>query len=245
MCLIKVKHLTKEFRYSTGIFLPVINDISFSIGKNESVGLLGKIGSGKSTIGLCVLRLLAATSGEIFYGDKRIDNISQKAFRPLRQKNQIIFQDSSSSLNPLYSLEEQLKEILLYYKITEKKLVDNHVDNSLIEVGLCPEIKFKYPHEISTGEKQRICIAKALLTNPDFIVLDEITSSLDVVNERKIVDLLIDIRKKRTVSYLFITHDIKLALYFCDRIMFIANGQIEMYDDKEKAEIKIMERLKN
>jgi ABC-type oligopeptide transport system ATPase subunit len=245
MCLIKVKNLSKEFRSSTGIFLPVVNDISFDVGKNESVGLLGKIGSGKSTIGLCVLRLIDLTSGEIYYKDKRIDNISQKSFRRFRQKHQIIFQDSSSSLNPVYSLEEQLKEVLLYYKITERTSVDRYVDNLLIEVGLNPEIKLKYPHEISTGEKQRICIAKALLTNPDFIVLDEITSSLDVVNEKKIIDLLTDIRKKREISYLFITHDVKLAMYFCDRVMFIENGKIEMYSDKETAEVKIMEHLKN
>ena len=239
MCLIKVKNLTKEFRYSTGIFLPVINDISFSIDKNETMGLLGKIGSGKSTVGLSILRLLKPTSGEIYYNNIRVDNISQKAFTPYRKKHQIIFQDSSASLNPIYTIEEQLKEILLFYKITNKTFVDKAVDNSLVEVGLDPELKSKYPHEISTGEKQRVCIARALLTSPEFIVLDEITSSLDVINEKKIIDLLKDLQTKKNIGYLFITHDVDLALKFCDKIMLIENGKVLFCEEKIKAEVAL------
>jgi ABC-type oligopeptide transport system ATPase subunit len=245
MCLIKVNNLTKEFRYSTGIFLPVINDISFSIAKNETMGLLGKIGSGKSTVGLCLLRLLKPTSGEIYYNNVRVDNISQKAFTQYRKKYQIIFQDSSASLNPVYTIEEQLKEVVLYYKITSKTSVDNYVDNSLVEVGLEPELKLKYPHEISTGEKQRVCIARALLTNPEFIVLDEITSSLDVINEKKIIDLLKDLQKRKNLSYLFITHDVDLALDFCNKIMLIEKGQVLFFDEKAKAGEVLRNHFKN
>jgi len=243
MPVLEVKNLTKEFRYSTGIFLPVISDVSFRIEKNERVGLLGKIGSGKSTIGLSILRLLEPVSGEIYYNNKRVDNISKKAFRSYRKQFQIIFQDSSSSLNPVYTVDEQLKELFLFHKLCGRDSVDKHVDNSLSETGLKPEIKTKYPHELSTGEKQRVCIARALISNPEFIVLDEITSSLDVVNEKIIIDLLIEIQKKRSISYMLITHDIKLALFFCNRIMLINNGKLVEIEDK--SEDKISEYFKS
>lgn len=245
MCVLKVKNLTKEFRYSAGIFLPVVSDVSFNIRKSETLGLLGKIGSGKSTIGLSVLRLLEPTSGEIFYDNRRVDNISLRSFRNYRKKYQIIFQDSSASLNPVYTIDELMKEVVLYYKMCDKKHVDKFVDNSLFEVGLQPEIKNKYPHEISTGEKQRVCIAKALLTNPEFIVLDEITSSLDVVNEKRIINLLSDLQKKRGISYLFITHDVELALYFSKNIMLIEKGKILFNDDKTNVVEKLRTYFKS
>lgn len=238
--MIEVKHLTKEFKYSHGIFLPIINDISFSINKSETVGLIGRIGSGKSTIAMCLLRLIEPTSGEIYFEGKRIDNISHRSFRKLRKDFQIIFQDSSATLDPIYTIEEQLKEIFLYYKIISKNTVDKEVDILLNEVGLSSKIKQKYPHEISTGEKQRVCIARALIPNPKFIVLDEISSSLDVINERKIFDLLKKIQQERSVSYLLITHNIKLAINYCDRIMLLSNKKLINIQKTDRTEQEII-----
>ena len=182
MPIIEVKNLTKEFRYSAGIFLPVISDVSFIIEEGETVGLLGRTGSGKSTLGLMLTRLLDTTSGEIYFRNERIDNIAQKDFKKFRKKIQIVFQDSSSSLNPVYNIFEQLKELYLFHKICGSNEVKKYVGKSLTEVGLNEEIMPKYPHQLSAGEKQRVCIARSLIPSPDFIVLDEITSSLDVIN---------------------------------------------------------------
>jgi len=241
--MIEVKNLTKEIKYSTGIFLPIINDISFSIDKKETVGLLGKIGSGKSTIALCMLRLLEPTSGEIYFEGERVDNISQRKFRKYRKEYQIIFQDSSSTLNPVYTIEEQLREVFLYYRLSDIHSVSKKIDSLLEEVGLYPSIKNKYPHEISTGEKQRVCIARVLITNPKFIILDEISSSLDVINERKIFDLLKDIQKKRLVSYLLITHNIKLACSYCDRIMILSDKKLKFLNNSKVSEDELIKHF--
>ncbi len=241
MPIIEVKNLTKEFWYSAGIFLPVISDVSFIIEEGETVGLLGRTGSGKSTLGLMLTRLLDTTSGEIYFRNERIDNIAQKDFKKFRKKIQIVFQDSSSSLNPVYNILEQLKELYLFHKICESKEVKKHVGNSLAEVGLAEEIMLKYPHQLSAGEKQRVCIARSLIPSPDFIVLDEITSSLDVINERKIIDLLSEIKIKRSISYLFITHDIKLAQFFCQRLLLMDSGKVSELNDKSEAEKKLTE----
>jgi ABC-type oligopeptide transport system ATPase subunit len=237
--LIKVNNLTKWYKQKQGPPLIALDNISLEINKNETVGLMGKIGSGKSTIGYCLLRLINSFSGEIYYNDTRIDKLSQTAFRKYRKKYQIIFQDSSASLNPIFTIEEQMKEIISYYMIVPKVKINNFIDSTLEEVGLSSDKKKRYPHELSTGEKQRVCIARALLTEPEFIVLDEITSSLDVINKRKIIELLNMIKQNRNISCLFITHHVGLAIDFCDRIIFLENGKILFEGDKTNSLDKI------
>lgn len=239
MHLIKVNNLTKWYKQKQGPPLIALDNISLEINKNETVGLMGKIGSGKSTIGYCLLRLINSFSGEIYYNDTRIDKLSQTAFRKYRKKYQIIFQDSSASLNPIFTIEEQMKEIISYYMIVPKVKINNFIDSTLEEVGLSSDKKKRYPHELSTGEKQRVCIARALLTEPEFIVLDEITSSLDVINKRKIIELLNMIKQNRNISCLFITHHVGLAIDFCDRIIFLENGKILFEGDKTNSLDKI------
>jgi len=192
-----------------------------------------------------MLRLIEPTSGEIYFEGERVDNISQRKFRKFRKEYQIIFQDSSSTLNPIYTIEEQLREVFLYYKLFDNNNVDKKIDNLLEEVGLNPSIKRKYPHEISTGEKQRVCIARVLITNPKFIVLDEISSSLDVINERKIFDLLKDIQKKRFVSYLLITHNIKLACNYCDRIMILSDKKLKFLSNNKVQEEELVKHFED
>lgn len=239
MYLIKVNSLTKQYKQNQGHPLTVLDNISLEININETVGLMGKIGSGKSTLGYCLLRLVNSFSGEVYYSDVRIDKMPQRIFRKYRKKHQIIFQDSASSLNPVFTIEEQMKEIIAYYKIVPKVKINNFIDAALEEVGLSSDKKERYPHELSTGEKQRVCIARALLTEPKFIVLDEITSSLDVINESKVIELLKMIKQNRSISYLFITHHAGLATSFCDRIIFLENGKILFEGDKTNSLDKI------
>jgi ABC-type glutathione transport system ATPase component len=232
LCLIRINNLTKQFKQEQSTPLTVLDNISLAINNNETLGLMGRIGSGKSTLGYCLLRLINSFSGEIYYNGVRVDNLSQRAFRKYRKKHQIVFQDSPSSLNPVFTIEEQIKEIISYYKIVPRVKINNFIDSALEEVGLSFEKKRQYPHELSTGEKQRVCIARALLTEPEFIVLDEITSSLDVINENKVLQLLKTIKQNRSISYLFITHHLGLATDFCDRIIFLENGKILFESDK-------------
>jgi ABC-type glutathione transport system ATPase component len=236
---IRVNNLTKQYKQKQGTPLTVLDNISLKINANETLGIMGKIGSGKSTLGYCLLRLVNSFSGEIYYNDVRVDRLSQKAFRKYRRKHQIIFQDSASSFNPVFTIEEQMKEIISYYKIVPKVKINNFIDSALEEVGLSPDKKERYPHELSTGEKQRVCIARVLLTEPEFIVLDEITSSLDVINESKVIDNLKTIKQNRNISYLFITHHAGLAVNFCDRIIFLENGKILFEGDKTNSLDKI------
>ena len=239
MHIIRVNNLTKQYRQKQGSLLTVLDNISLEINNNETLGLMGRIGSGKSTFGYCLLRLINSFSGEIYYNDVRVDQLSQRAFRKYRKKYQIIFQDSSSSLNPVFTIGEQMKEIISYYKIVPKDKINNFIDSRLEEVGLSYDKTERYPHELSTGEKQRVCIARALLTEPEFIVLDEITSSLDVINEGKIIELLKTIKQNRSISYLFITHRVELAVDFCDRIIFLENSKILFDVDKTNSFDKI------
>ena len=237
--LIRVNNLTKQYKQRGGLPLIVLDNISLEINNNETVGLMGRIGSGKSTLGYCLLRLISSFSGEIYYNNMRVDQLSQRAFRKQRKKYQIIFQDSSSSLNPIFTIDEQMREIISYYEIVSKVKINNFIDSALEEVGLSYDKKERYPHELSTGEKQRVCIARALLTEPEFIVLDEITSSLDVINESRIIELLKTIKQKRSISYLFITHNAGLVADFCDRVIFLENGKILFEGDKTESLDKI------
>ena len=239
LCLIRINNLTKQYKQEHGSPLTVLDNISLEINNNETLGLMGRIGSGKSTLGYCLLRLINSFSGEIYYNDVRIDKLSPRTFRKYRKKHQIVFQDSSSSLNPIFTIEEQMKEIIAYYKIVPKVKTNSFIDSALEEVGLSFEKKKQYPHELSTGQKQRVCIARTLLTEPEFIVLDEITSSLDVINENKVLELLKTIKQNRGISYLFITHHAGLATDFCDRVIFLENGKILFESDKTNSLDKI------
>jgi ABC-type oligopeptide transport system ATPase subunit len=229
--LIKIERLSKSYPSKSGLFLNdtksiILNDISFTIPENSSFGLLGKTGSGKTTIGLCALRLIEPDSGNIFYRETNLIGLKYRELQGLRKNLQIIFQDPDTSLNPVYSIKEMLCEVLTYHKISEKTEIDEKIDDLLEQVGIQRKEKGKYPHEFSTGQKQRICIARALAAMPEFIVLDEITSSLDIFNRNKIIDLLLSLREKYGLGYLFISHNPELAKEFCDELAFLKDGNI-------------------
>lgn len=216
-----VKNLIKKYGNNT-----VIDDISFNINKGEIFGLIGESGCGKTTTARIILRLLNFGSGEIFFDGEDIMNYDQEKMHIFRRKIQIVFQDPLSSLNPKITIEDALKEPLIIHNICPKSKCGNRIEKLLLDVGLSKDYLKRYPHELSGGECQRICIARALALEPIFIVLDEPVSSLDYSMQDKIINLLSKLKSEHSFTYLFITHDILLARSFCSRVAVMRNGKI-------------------
>lgn len=216
-----VQNLIKKFGSST-----VIDNISLNINNGEIFGLIGESGCGKTTAARVILRLLNFDSGKIFFDGEDIINYDEKRLQVFRRKMQIVFQDPLSSLNPKITIEDALKEPLIIHKICPKSECGIKIEKLLLDVGLPIDYLTRYPHELSGGECQRICIARALALEPIFIVLDEPVSSLDYSMQDKIINLLLKLKREHNLTYLFITHDILLAKSFCDRIAVMKDGKI-------------------
>ncbi|MGO4697934.1 ABC transporter ATP-binding protein [Paenibacillus sp. 2TAB26] len=218
--MLKIDHVDKS--YEKGGFFSkkkqkVLNDISFECGAGECLGIIGESGSGKSTLGRLLLGIENPDRGSILFDGKCVGD------RKVRFGNiSAVFQDYKSSINPFFTVEEAIMEPIKRYK---KK--HSMVDTLLNQVGLHPSYRKKYPHELSGGEVQRVCIARAISTEPKCIVLDEAISSLDVSVQTQVLDLLKDLKKMYNMSYVFITHDIQAAAYICDRVIIFRDGQVE------------------
>lgn len=204
-----------------------LNKINFSIGENESLALVGESGSGKSTLGRTILRLVEARSGQIKYKGTSLLDLSPNEFREFRKKIQFIFQDPYASLNPKITIGEAIAEPLKVHntrlKSEERKV---RVLTLLKKVGLKETDYDKFPHQFSGGQRQRIVIARALTVEPQFIVCDEAVSALDVSVQAKILNLLKDLQEEMNLTYLFITHDMSVVRFFCDRVMVMKDGEI-------------------
>jgi oligopeptide/dipeptide ABC transporter ATP-binding protein len=239
MSILKVSHLHKRFNLEAGFFahygrfVNAVNDISFSIGKNESYGLVGESGCGKTTTARMLVRMYETDSGEILYhnGDNTVAvaSLKKELLRQYREKVRYVFQDPARSLNPRMSVYEVLvsgcRRPLKKRGVNEKELRAKAAE-ILEEVGLQAADLEKRPSEFSGGQRQRISIARALLMEPEVLICDEVVSALDVSIQGQILNLLLDIRKKRNMSFLFIAHDLKVACYFCDRIGVMYKGQL-------------------
>lgn len=199
----------------------VLRDISFTCGQGECLGVIGESGSGKSTLGRLLLGIEKPDRGTILFEGRRVEER-----RARLGKISAVFQDYTSSINPFYTVEEALLEPLQLLSLPQRE-VQNRIDRLLHQVGLAPSYRKKYPHELSGGEAQRVCIARAVATEPKCIILDEAVSSLDGSVQLQVLDLLHSLRTIYGMSYLFITHDIQAAAYICDRVMIIHSGQIE------------------
>ena len=238
MQLLTVSRLHKRFNLEAGFFarfgrfVNAVNDISFSIGKNESYGLAGESGCGKTTTARLLVRMYEADSGEIlFHGEKAeaVSALKKDELRKYREKVRYIFQDPARSLNPRMSVYEVLVSGCrrpLRRRGTGEKELRQKAAAILEEVGLQADDLEKRPSEFSGGQRQRISIARALLMEPELLICDEVVSALDVSIQGQILNLLLDIRKKRNISFLFIAHDLKVACYFCDRIGVMYRGEI-------------------
>jgi len=237
--IVKVENLKKWFEVRMGffsslfsrkrLFVKAVDGISFEIKKQEIFGLAGESGSGKTTTGRVILRLIEPTSGKVFFRDKEITTLSESEFRPFRRKMQIIFQDPYESLNPRMTIFDTVAEPLRVQKMAmDEKEVEEKVYKVLEDVELMPpeEFMFRYPHELSGGQRQRVAIARALVVNPEFIVADEPVSMLDASIRAEILNLMIELMKKRGVSFLYITHDLALARHICDKMAIMYLGKI-------------------
>ena len=238
--ILEVQNLTKHFEVSNSVFsrnkkiVKAVDGISFDIKAGETLGLVGQSGCGKTTTARSLCLLDPKTSGIVnFYNPntksmESIDSISEDGMRIFRRNMQMIFQDPYESLNPRWTIKDIIKEPLDIHNIGSFSEREEAVVEILRTVGLTPPENYlaRYPHEISGGQRQRVSIARALVMKPKFVVCDEPTSMLDVSIRISIMDLMINLAKDLDVSYLYITHDLAVARYMCDRIAVMYNGKI-------------------
>jgi oligopeptide/dipeptide ABC transporter ATP-binding protein len=225
--LVTVNSLVKRFPLSGGLVLTAVNDVSFSIARGETLGLVGESGSGKTTVGRCLLRLIEPTSGEIRYEADSIGHLSQRAFRSYRPKMQAVFQDPYDSLDPRITVGDTILESIALWDRTGNRRGRQEKLLRLAElVRLRPDQLNLYPRELSGGQRQRVGIARALATDPQFIVLDEPTSSLDPLARAEIIELLIQLQKELQLSYLFISHDLMTVRYVAHRVAVMYLGHL-------------------
>lgn len=229
--LIEVKDLKKYFPVKNSFigsekkFVKAVDGVSFDIKKGETFGLVGESGCGKSTLGRSITRLYDITSGDIFFDGTNISKFNKKEMKQYNKRMQIIFQDPYSSLNPNMNVEELISEpLLLHSKLTKKDRLDK-IQHLLEMVGLKKADMEKFPHEFSGGQCQRIGIARAISTNPDFILCDEPISALDVSIQAQVVNMLEDLQKELGLTYLFVAHDLSMVRHISDRIgvMYLGN----------------------
>lgn len=229
--LLTVKHLTKYFETKMAPFkkpslIHAVDGVSLEIGSNEVLGLVGESGCGKSTLGRTILRLIEPTAGEIIFDGEDVRKADPRRLRVLRKKMQIIFQDPFSSLNPRKMVIDTVGEPLLIHNIAKGKELKDRVVSILEKVGLSSDSLYRYPHEFSGGQRQRIGIARALALEPVFIVADEPLSALDVSIQAQIINLLDDLQRISWISFLFISHDLKVVRHFSRRVAVMYLGII-------------------
>ena len=237
--IIEVKNLSKYFEVSGGIFqkksiVKAVDDISFFIPQGESLGLVGQSGCGKTTTARTLTLLEEKTKGSVnVYNSKTnllesIDNLDEDQLKEFRRNIQMIFQDPYEAMNPRWTIKDTVKEPLLIHNLGSPEEQEEAVKEILKTVGLTPPENYlnRYPHELSGGQRQRVAIARALIMKPKFVICDEPTSMLDVSIRISIMDLMLELARDLGVSYLYITHDLAVARYMCNRIAVMFNGKI-------------------
>ena len=235
--LLSVNHLNVDVITKKRLFSHeqkrIVDNVGLTIHQGETVGIVGESGSGKSTTALAILRLIKS-EGEILFDSHPIQNLTGKKLLPFRSRMQVVFQDPFSSLNPRFNVEQIISEGL----VTHKKLSKNEREKAVIEimqeVGLDPDLRFRYPTEFSGGQRQRIAIARALILQPELLILDEPTSSLDHTIQKQIIELLKSLQEKYQLSYLFISHDLALIYSICHQVIVMKDAQIVEQGSREK-----------
>ena len=237
--LFEIKNLYKTYLSKSNAFskeiieTKAINNVSFEIKKGEILGLVGESGCGKTTLSNILLKLLDPTSGEILFKGENILSFDKKKTKEFRKSCQMIFQNPYSSLNPKMKIKDILIEPLQIYKMDKNKDILYETINS---VGMDIKDLERYPHEFSGGQRQRIAIARALILRPEFIICDEPVSALDVSIQAQIINLLIDLKEKFNLTYLFISHDLNVVRYLCENVIIMNKGKIEEVFDNPKTD---------
>jgi ABC-type oligopeptide transport system ATPase subunit len=227
--LIEVSNLNVFFKPRSAAqskIIRAVNDISLKIFPGEILGIVGESGSGKSTLGRSILRLLPIESGEIKFSGINLTHLRQKELREFRKNMQMIFQDPYASLNPRMTVYETLAEPLIFQGVANRSNVKNQVISLMDEVGLPKLSMHKYPHEFSGGQRQRIAIGRAIGVKPDFIVADEPVSALDVTIQSQILDLILDLVRRYSITMLFISHDLSVIRSVTDQLAVMKSGKI-------------------
>jgi peptide/nickel transport system ATP-binding protein len=238
--LLQVDNLKKYFPIAGGVFqrtvghVKAVDDVSFTIKKGESFGLVGESGCGKSTIGRTILRLHEKTEGSVVFKGQDIYKLPKEEMRKLRPKLQIVFQDPFSSLNPRIRVGQAIGEALYDHGVTDPEEVRERVLETMRICGLASYQYDRFPHEFSGGQRQRIGIARALIMNPEFIVADEPVSALDVSIQAQIINLLSDLQREKQLTYLFISHDLSVVEHLCDRVGVMYLGSMVEMASKEE-----------
>ncbi len=234
MGIIDVVELKKYFPVKRGMFakqewLKAVDGVDFSVREGSVFALVGESGSGKSTVARLILRLISPTSGNILFRGKDILTLKKNSLREFRKAVQIIFQDPFASLNPRMTVFNTISEPLKIHKLVKRSDLKDKVINLLQSVGLQADVLNRYPHEFSGGQRQRICIARALAVSPDVIVADEPLSALDVSIQAQILNILQELKRKSNISFLFISHELRVVQYFSDEIAVMYLGKIVEY----------------
>lgn len=222
---IEVKNLKKYFNVPGGK-LHAVDDVSFTIEKGKTIGVVGESGCGKSTLGRTIIHLLESTGGQIFLDGEDITTLSPRALRKAREKMQIIFQDPYSSLNPRMTVGEIIREPLILSKRFSKADVDKEADKLMDLVGIEARLRNSYPHELDGGRRQRVGIARAISLKPEFIVCDEPVSALDVSIQAQVLNLLMDLQDEFGLTLMFVTHDLSVVQHISDSICVMYLGQL-------------------
>ena len=237
--LVKLDNLKVHFKlkrtswFSDPQVVHAVDGISLQINRGKTLGLVGESGCGKTTAGRAILGLVKSNSGEIYFEDKALTSISSEAMFPLRKRMQIIFQDPYSALNPRQTAGDIVSDPLVVHNIGSKKERQERVDELFSMVGLQKNQQVLYPHQFSGGQRQRLCIARALALNPDFIVCDEPVSALDVAIQAQILNLLCKLQDDLNLTFLFISHDLAVIQHVCDEIAVMYLGAVVEKADRE------------
>jgi oligopeptide transport system ATP-binding protein len=244
--LVQVRNMVKHFPVTQGLIIEreigsvkAVDGITFNIQPGETLGMVGESGCGKTTAGRTILGLYPITSGEVCISGIEVHKMNKKELLALRRKAQMIFQDPYASLNPRWTVSAIIGEPIRVHKLTKtEKERNERVNELMILVGLSPRLINRFPHEFSGGQRQRIGVARALASNPDFIVCDEPISALDVSIQAQVVNLLEDLQDQFGLTYLFIAHDLSMVRHICDRVAVMYLGVIaelagkdELYED--------------
>ncbi len=240
--IVEVRGVKKYFPVVTGLiaqrvvgWIKAVDDVSFSLSRGKTLGLVGESGCGKTTLGRCILQLDRPTDGQIFFEGQDLAGMSEAALRPLRQQMQVIFQDPYSSLNPRMTIGQIIGEPIHVHRLAKDTgECRDRVAELLSVVGINPLLAGRYPHELSGGQRQRIGIARALALKPKFIVCDEPVSALDVSIQAQIINLLEELQERFALTYLFIAHDLSVVRHISDRIAVMYLGKVVEIADRQE-----------